>query len=141
MLTRTRRILAGLVLVLAAGLVPAQDKGGEKKAPDLMTQLKAVKGEFVLLIEFKVQAGKEKDFLAAARPTVEATVKEKACVAYELSQDTTDPTQFVLYERWKSVEGLQLHMKEDHTRKILAAMKEYGGGASKVRLLIPAVGR
>ena len=44
-------------------------------------------------------------FIKGAKECIEATRKEKGCVTYRLHQDLESPQQFVMYERWKSVQA------------------------------------
>jgi quinol monooxygenase YgiN len=106
----------------------------DKKAPDVIARLKAVKdlkGPFTLIVHLQVKKGEEKAMLDAAKPAIAATLKEKGCLAYELHQDLDDPTKFVFYERWKSVDALSDHLGAAHTKKLLGAVGKIAAGAPK----------
>jgi quinol monooxygenase YgiN len=62
----------------------------------------------------EVNPGGEEEFLLAARDVVAATREEEACINYDLHQLTTKPSQFVFYENWTSLAGLDQHSKSDH---------------------------
>lgn len=122
-----------LALGLAA-LAVCSARAQDKKEPDVIARLEAVKGlkgPFTLLVHLQVKKGQEKAMLDAARPAVAATLKEKGCLAYELHQDLEDPTRFVFYERWKSAEALKEHLGAAHTKKLLGSLSKVISGAPK----------
>lgn len=45
---------------------------------------------------------------------VAASLKEEACLQYELYQSTTDENQFIFHETWATQEGLDQHVKQEH---------------------------
>jgi quinol monooxygenase YgiN len=116
---RTTFLLAGCLALALAFPARAQDK-----EPDIITKLKKAKvdGPFTLIVTLKVKEGEEKTLLAAAKPCVTATRKEKGCLRYELHQDIDDPTKFVFFERWKSVKDLAAHLGAAHTKKLIGAV-------------------
>jgi quinol monooxygenase YgiN len=123
-------ILAACLVALSSSTSPAQ----EKKEPDIITRLKAVKnlkGPFTLIVHLQVKMGEEKAMLDAAKPCIAATLKEKGCLAYELHQDLEDPTKFVFFERWKTVQALDDHLGAAHTKKLLGAVGKIAAGAPK----------
>jgi quinol monooxygenase YgiN len=116
---RTTFLLAGYLTLALGGPARAQDK-----EPDIITKLKKAKvdGPFTLIVTLKVKEGEEKALLAAAKPCVKATRKEKGCLRYELHQDIEDPTKFVFFERWKGVKDLAEHLRAAHTKKLLGTV-------------------
>ncbi|MCJ0743652.1 putative quinol monooxygenase [Pedobacter montanisoli] len=49
---------------------------------------------------------------AVLQRMVTETRKEKACIRYDLHQETTDENIFVFYEIWESKEGLDAHNQQ-----------------------------
>ena len=45
-----------------------------------------------------------------------ATLKEEACLAYDLFQSYKDSTEFHLFERWANKPGHLAHMETDHIK-------------------------
>jgi quinol monooxygenase YgiN len=121
-------LLTACVALLLASSAQAQDK-----EPDLITRLKKAKvdGPFTLIVHVKIKKAQKKAFLNAANPCVEATRKEKGCVAYDLLHDSEHSTKFVFVERWKSVKDLEAHFAEDHVKKLLAALPDLLDGDPK----------
>ncbi len=125
-------IAAGLVLALACPGTRAQ----EDKEPELITRLKKAKvdGPFTLAVLFKVKEGQEKALRKAAAPCIKATRKEKGCVTYRLHQDLESPQQFVMYERWKSIQALEDHFKTAHFKKLIGELKEIVDGPARFHI-------
>lgn len=57
----------------------------------------------------KVKAGAEARAQAVLQSIVPPTVQEPGCLAYDLHQSVTDPTEFMFFERWESDEALAAH--------------------------------
>src|SRR5947209_2473408 len=125
-------IAAGLVLALACSGTRAQDD----KEPEIITRLKKAKvdGPFTLAVLLKVKEGQEQAIVKAARPCIKATRKEKGCVTYRLHQDLESPQQFVMYERWKSVQALEDHFKTAHFKKLVGELKEVLDGTPRFHI-------
>lgn len=51
------------------------------------------------------------EYLDLVKMLTKKTTK-KGCLYYSFNQNRDDPTDFVLYEQWKSQEDLDNHMKE-----------------------------
>jgi quinol monooxygenase YgiN len=62
----------------------------------------------------EVNPGSEEEFLVAAHDVVAATREEESCINYDLHQLTSRPSQFVFYENWTSLAGLDQHSKSEH---------------------------
>ncbi|WP_435314542.1 putative quinol monooxygenase [Cellulophaga fucicola] len=62
---------------------------------------------------------------AALQNMVVETLKEKACIKYDLQQGLTDKNTFVFHEIWENEEGLDLHGKQPYITefKTLAVSK------------------
>ncbi|NBO90735.1 MAG: antibiotic biosynthesis monooxygenase [Planctomycetia bacterium] len=104
-------------------VLPALAADAPKDHP-LIAKLKElkVKGSFTLLVTLKIKSGETKAFFELAKPCVDATRKEKGCIAYDPQTSLTDPTKVVFYERWKSIEALAEHLNAEHTKTLLAGI-------------------
>jgi quinol monooxygenase YgiN len=111
---------------LAAAAVNARAQESE-----FLTRLKKLKpaGPFTMIVQVQVKKGEEKTMREAARPCVQATRKEKGCIAYDLQQDLEDPTKFIFYERWQSVQALEDHLAAAHTKKLIGTLGTITEGA------------
>lgn len=101
----------------------------------IKSKIKDEKKPFALLVEFKVKAGKEKEFEAAFVPCLKATRMEPGCVAYYLNRDTDHPEIYTMYEQFKGIAGIQAHMKEKHTQTLLATVVPMCEGEPKIKVL------
>jgi quinol monooxygenase YgiN len=119
-------LLGALAVALAAGASSAR-----AQEPEFLTRLKKLKpaGPFTMIVRVQVKKGEEKTMLQAARPCVAATRKEKGCIAYDLQQDLEDPTKFIFYERWQSVQALEDHLAAEHTKKLIGTVGTITEGA------------
>src|SRR5215831_17341942 len=55
-------------------------------------------------------------FIRGAKECIEATRKEKGCMAYESHTSINDPNLFVVVERWESREDLNAHGRAPHMK-------------------------
>ncbi len=57
----------------------------------------------------RVKDGQEARAQAALQSIVPPTLQEPGCLAYDLHQSFTDPTEFMFFERWESEAALAAH--------------------------------
>jgi quinol monooxygenase YgiN len=50
----------------------------------------------------------------------------------------SDPTRYVVYERWQSLADLEAHLRTPHTTSLIAALTETLVGTPDFRVLTPA---
>ena len=55
-------------------------------------------------------------FIKGAKKCIEATRKEKGCIAYQGHTSINDPNLFVVVERWESREDLNAHGRAPHMK-------------------------
>lgn len=70
--------------------------------------------EIVMNIPQKIKPEFVSAYKAAFDECRAQTLKEEACLNYELLQSYKDSTEFHLYERWRSKPGHQAHIKAPH---------------------------
>jgi quinol monooxygenase YgiN len=133
---RSYLLPAALVLALSASQARAQEE--HPVVALIKSKVKDVKKPFAITVEFKVKAGKEKDFEAAFKPALEATRKEPGCVAYFLNRDPDHADIYTMYEQFKSVAAVDAHLKEKHTETLLKAVGPMCEGDPKIKVwLVP----
>ena len=113
MLVRTLCAVPAFLVVLGVSEVRAQDEN--PVIPLIKSKVKDTTKPFALSVEFKVKAGKEKEFEEAFKPCLAATRKEPGCVAYFLNRDPDHPEIYVMYEQFKSLDAVRDHLKAKHT--------------------------
>lgn len=62
-----------------------------------------------VIAHIKVKVGADARAGEVLGSIVPATLQEPGCLAYELHQSLTDPTEFMFYERWESDDALAAH--------------------------------
>ena len=126
--------LPAIGLGLSPSQVRAQDENPVVKL--ITSKVKDVKKPFAITVEFKVKAGKEKDFEEAFKPALEATRKEPGCVAYFLNRDPDHPDTYIMYEQFKSIAALEEHLKSKHTETLLKTVVPMCEGDPKIKVLL-----
>ena len=107
-----------LVIALVANTAIAADDL-HPIAADMKKKLKDPAKPFTVFVTVKVKAGKEAAFEAAFLGCAKDTLKEKGVLRYEINRDADHPEVFVLYEKWKNLDGLNDHLNLPHTVKLL----------------------
>jgi quinol monooxygenase YgiN len=131
-----RLLCAVPVLALVVSLPAARAQEENPVVALIKSKVKDQKKPFAILVEFKVKAGKEKDFEAAFKPALEATRKEPGCVAYYLNRDPDHPELYTMYEQFKSIAALEAHLKEKHTDTLLKTVIPMCEGDPKIKVLL-----
>jgi len=72
--------------------------------------------EIIMNIPVKIKPESVTAYKAAFDKCQAATLKEEACLAYDLFQSYKDSTEFHLFERWTNKPGHQNHMQTDHLK-------------------------
>ena len=68
----------------------------------------------VTLVHVHVKPQHIEEFIAACRANHEASVQEPGNLRFDVIQQEDDPTRFVLYEAYRSVEDVEAHKKTAH---------------------------
>lgn len=124
-----------LALLLATG---AHTNAADEENPVIKLikgKLKDEKKTFAILVTFKVKAGNEKKFEEAFAPCLVATRKEAGCVAYFLNRDPEQTSNYIMYESFKGIPGLEAHLKEKHTQTLLATVIPLCEGDPQIKVL------
>jgi quinol monooxygenase YgiN len=127
-----------LAVPLAALVAGSQANAADEENPVIKLVKSKVKDPtkpFALLVTLKVKAGNEKKFEEAFAPALTATRKEPGCVAYYLNRDPDEPNTYVMYEQFKGVAGLDAHLKEKHTQKLLETVLPMCEAEPKIKVL------
>jgi len=134
----TYLLVVALVVVLStlfASTVP-----GEKQPNPLVPQVKAAVKDstrrFTLLIRFEAKPGAGPKIEAAFVKAVQATRKEKGCLAYEFNRDARVPTRYHVYERWQDVAALVAHQNSAHIAALRKEISDLRTGAPVAQVLL-----
>ena len=72
--------------------------------------------EIVMNIPVKIRPESVSAYKAAFDKCQAETLKEEACIAYELFQSYKDSTEFHIFERWANKPGHRAHMETPHIK-------------------------
>ena len=64
---------------------------------------------------------------------VSPTRGETGCIAYELMQNTADPTDFTFVEEWSGGDALDAHLSTEHIQKVVARSEELFAAPPDIR--------
>ena len=78
-----------------------------------------------VVAHLKVKPGTREKCIAAAKPCIDETRKEKGCLHYELFASATDSEGLVFVERWNERTDLDAHAKAPHMKVWRAAAGEF----------------
>ena len=70
----------------------------------------------IVTAKVKLQSGKAEEFIEAARAMQAKVLNDPGAVQYNLYRSTTDPDQFIFYERYESEEAFAYHLSTDHLK-------------------------
>ena len=133
-----RSLFAVPVAALVLFAVPAPAGAADEENPVvklIKSKVKDEKKPFAILVTFKVKPGNEKKFEEEFAPALAATRKEPGCVAYYLNRDTEQASNYVMYEQFKGIPGLEAHLKEKHTQTLLATVIPLCEGDPQIKVL------
>ena len=72
------------------------------------------KEQVTVIAYIEIKPGTEEAFKAELDRLIAASRAESACVSYDFHQSVKQSTQFVAYENWASIAGLDQHAKSAH---------------------------
>jgi quinol monooxygenase YgiN len=127
-----------IAVPLAALLVVSPASAADEENPVVKlvkTKVKDPSKPFAILVTFKVKPGNEKKFEQAFGPCLAATRKEPGCIAYFLNRDPDGPGNYIMYEQFKGIPGLEAHLKEKHTQTLLATVIPLCEGDPQIKVL------
>ena len=86
----------------------------------------------ILIAKLRAKPGRGKELTDLAERAIGPSRNEEGCIAYELLQDPFDPDSFTFYEKWRSMEDLKLHFKEEHFLEFAGKSSELTEGPASL---------
>ncbi|TWU38716.1 putative monooxygenase YcnE [Novipirellula aureliae] len=86
-------------------------------------------------ITIKATLNNEPHLLELLKGMVAESKKEHGCLAYDLYQQTHNPREFSLMERWESEEDLEAHKQSEHFKYFVLKAPELIEDKSSVELI------
>ncbi|EGK00617.1 MULTISPECIES: putative quinol monooxygenase [Dysgonomonas] len=95
-------------IIIKTGLEAEERTGDELKIAAIIT----VKPEAI------------KDILPIFQAVVQGSQEEDGCISYNVHQDTSDSTRFIILEEWESQAAIDFHGNTDHFKTYQKASKD-----------------
>ncbi|MFN0135479.1 MAG: putative quinol monooxygenase [Phycisphaerae bacterium] len=132
-------VIASMLVVL--GFAQQQPAASQPASPldALRAKLPDPSKPFTLVVEYKLKPGADNydAFRKLAKAAADGTRREPGFDAYEFHRGIDDPTQVLLFEKWKKFADLEKHFAEKHTGEFIEASKQYLAEPAKLRLMSP----
>ncbi|MDT5059756.1 MAG: hypothetical protein QOH63_215 [Acidobacteriota bacterium] len=72
-------------------------------------------GRVTVLARVRAKVGMEEQVKRECLALVAPSRAEQGCLNYDLHQSADDPTLFIFYENWESLEDLERHLESSHS--------------------------
>ncbi|NUY81486.1 antibiotic biosynthesis monooxygenase [Flavobacterium sp. MAH-1] len=72
-----------------------------------------------LIVKWKIKQTEVSNVLKLLPELAQKSKSEKGNLTYEIFQSETEPTEFVLHERYANEEALEFHKNSDHYQNIV----------------------
>jgi quinol monooxygenase YgiN len=102
------------------------------------TQLPNPAHSLSLLARFEVCESDRETIKFAFAHARSQTLAEPGCGVFELNEDAQNPGRFVLYERWRSLADLEVHLRKDHTTKLRSLFLRLIADGPEFQVMLPA---
>jgi quinol monooxygenase YgiN len=76
-----------------------------------------------IVARFKAKPGMEAQVKQDLIDMITPSLTESGCIAYDLHQDTQNPSIFVLYEIWQGQAALDVHLETPYFKRIKEAFE------------------
>lgn len=92
-------------------------------------------GPYTLFGQARAKPGQEDALETALLALVAPTRQEPGALEYHVHRDRTDPTLFVFYEAWESLDHLKTHLEQPYIVDFLTRRTDYLDGEMDVKWL------
>lgn len=86
----------------------------------------------VINAEFYIIPEQKKQFLNEISELIKASRKEDGCLSYQLYEAVTDENNFVMVEKWKNPQAIELHNKMSHLQNFANKVPDYSRNSPKI---------
>ncbi|MDR2953772.1 MAG: antibiotic biosynthesis monooxygenase [Prevotella sp.] len=84
--------------------------------------------ELKIVAVIKIKPEAVTDILPIFQAVVQGSQEEEGCISYNLHQDVSDPTKFIMLEEWRSQAAIDFHNNTDHYKTFKAASADMVAG-------------
>ena len=95
-------------------------------------------GPLAILVQFHVREGTQELVEAAFAEAGVATAAEPGAIVYGLHRERREPTRFVVYERWRSLADLEVHLRTPYITALRRLLDGLIIDTPEFRVLAPA---
>jgi quinol monooxygenase YgiN len=74
--------------------------------------------------EFSVIKDNREKFLSIIKELIDKSQNEKGCEEYSLFNDKTNRESFILIEKWKNQNSIDLHNNSEHFKELVPRLQE-----------------
>jgi quinol monooxygenase YgiN len=92
---------------------------------------------FALIAPFRVRKGEGPGIEEAFAEASAETAGETGVLAYQLHREADDPDSFVVYERWRSLEDLEAHLRTAYIAVLRAKIDAALDGQPSFQVMVP----
>lgn len=72
----------------------------------------------IVTAKVRLQSGRSEEFLEAARVMQPQVMQDPGAIQYSLHRSTSDPDEFLFYERYENEEAFAYHLSTDHFKTL-----------------------
>lgn len=90
-----------------------------------------------LLARFRVRTGAGPGIEKAFAEAATQTAREAGVLAYQLHREPENADAFVVYERWRSLEDLEAHLRTSYVGALRAAIDAAIEGPASFQVMLP----
>lgn len=87
-----------------------------------------------MIARAKARPGMEEGLRQAVEEAVGPTRSEEGCINYDLHRSAEDPSEFLLYENWRSRADLDAHLELPHIKALLEKLLELSEDGIEITL-------
>jgi quinol monooxygenase YgiN len=100
-------------------------------------QLVAPECAFSLMMRLSMKADAGEKVAAAFAEAQGPTLAEPGAITFQLNRTTAEPDRFVIYERWRSLDDLDSHLRMPHTTRLREIFESCLAAPPEMHVLTP----
>ncbi len=78
----------------------------------------------ILIAKFNAKPECREKLIGLAKNAMGPSRAEQGCITYDFLQDPFEPDSFTFYEKWESMDDLELHFEEPHFKEFAEKVPE-----------------
>ncbi len=94
----------------------------------------------IVIARVKIQSGKEAEFEKVVTDVLTKVEKEEGTLRYSLNKSTTDPSEYVFYEKYADQDSMNFHMSTPYFKEMSGTLAAFLDGAPVFEMFGEVVG-